>query len=153
MKYDIYLNRRKMKKDGQRVYSIRACAGQFKSKVRWTNQCVLISGAEFVVQTAGRQDTLNRMSAATTDGVAAKTVHAFIRGKVVYRGRSALMRARKCGFLNPSNENLEVSYNPIFNETFVDSNGSPIFNAPVVLCSPTSVIAVSGLGAIETVRQ
>jgi len=153
MKYDVYLNRRKMKKDGQRVYSIRGCTGQFKSKVRWTNQCVLISGADFVVQAAGRQDTLKRMSAASAEGVAAKTVHAFIRGKVVYRGRNALIRAREYGFLRPSRENLEVTYNPLLNESFVDSNGSPIFSAPVVLCSPLSVIAVNGLSAIETILQ
>lgn len=132
-----------MKKDGKQVYSIRGCTGQFKSKVRWTNQCILISGADFVVQTAGRQDTLNRMSATSVGSVAAKTVHAFIRGKIVYRGRNALLCAREYGFLRPDSESLGVTYNPLLNETFVDSHGHPIFNAPIVFCSPTSIVALN----------
>jgi hypothetical protein len=152
MKYDVYFNRRKMKKDGKRVYSIRGCSGQYKAKVRWTNQCVLLKNVQFVVQEAGRLDTLARIADGRSRGIFAKTVHAFVRGTVLYRGRNALSRARSLDFLKPNIDNIEITYNPLINKSFVDKSGSPIFIAPLVLCSPNAVIAVNNPHTVAALK-
>ena len=152
MKYDIYLNRRKMKKDGRRVYSIRGCTGKYKARVRWINEYVLLSNAGFVVREAGRLETLKRISTSNPGMVSAKTVHAFIRGSILYRGRNALMYAKILNFLEPTNDNIEVSYNPIINDSFVDNCGSPIRLSPIVFCSPSSVIAVTNPTTVDVLK-
>jgi hypothetical protein len=139
MEYDIYLNKKKMGKSKKRIYSIRACTGEYKSLVRWFNSFILLKNVSFVVNEAGRQDTIKRLTDSCFRGIKARTVHAMVRGEIIKRGRSAELLYKSLSFdVNPF-----INYNPFKLGSFfyVDLN-KPIIKAKYVFCSASEIICI-----------
>jgi hypothetical protein len=110
---EVYLNRRAMGKSRKRVYSIRDA----KTHVVWTtNSTVLLENVELVVQPRGRQDTLERLS---SNQKISRTVHAFLRGDLIRRGRQAARYAEPYLGTTP----LPVGYDPIKTDSWVVLSG------------------------------
>ncbi len=103
-RHEIYLNRKAMGKSPKRIYSIRSCT---TGKVRWLNSNILLKDVELIVQQSGRQDTLRRLK---NKEKITRTVHAFVRGEIINRGRNAPKQAIKLGLSN--DEADHVSYDP-----------------------------------------
>lgn len=128
---DVYLNKRAMRKDGHRVYSLRE-----KGKVFSKSHYVLMENVEFVVQEAGRLETLSRLNGKTHPSFSSKTVHAFLRGTVLNFGERAWRKGRNLGLLNGD----IVNYDPIFMDKFsiesreVAPGALPILCARLALC-------------------
>lgn len=137
MRVEVYLNKKKMGKSSERHYSIRAV----KTKtVVYSNQVVLIKNAEFVVQPSGREFTLKQLAQKKP-----RTVHAFVRGKLVRRGKNATTEFKK---LLGSANITEVGYNPNQCSKFIEiENGvipsaeeqKTILSADFVLLNKTSI--------------
>jgi len=81
-KFEVYLNRKAMGRSPKRVYSLR----DNSRIVKFSNSMVLLENVELVVQQAGREETLRRTQEKRK---VQKTVHAFLRGGLVRRGRNA----------------------------------------------------------------
>ncbi|MDP2566415.1 hypothetical protein [Pseudoalteromonas marina] len=87
MSYEVYLNRRSMGKSKKRIYSLRgATTGAWKGVVRWLSPTVVLKDVSLVVNPAGRLETISRMN---NEHKISRTVHAFLRGKLIRRGRNA----------------------------------------------------------------
>lgn len=71
-----------MGRSRKRIYSLR----NSRKIVQYSNSSVLLANVELVVQEAGRNDTLVRTQ---ENRRVQKTVHAFLRGDLVRRGRNA----------------------------------------------------------------
>lgn len=121
-KVEVYLNKRKMGKSKARVYSIRDAASK---KVILTHQLILLQNVELVVQESGRQNTLRQI---LSQGRFTKYVHAFLRGELVKRGRSAKLEA-KLHSLTAEQGADSVRYNPTEMAQWQTSTGQPVFLA------------------------
>lgn len=116
-KIEVYLNRRAMGNSRKRIYSLRDTA---TNTVKYSNSLVLIQDVEMVVQQSGRNDSLNRIA---TNQKITKTVHAFLRGTLMYRGRNALIKARELG-LNITNEAVKsIGYDPVKTKSWLALDG------------------------------
>lgn len=105
-RFEVYLNKRAMGKSNKRIYSLRNAVTHL---VSFSNNLVLLENVEMVVQQSGREDTLKRLS---SNAKVTRTVHAFLRGKLLYRGARALKKAKELG-LSFSNEKVNpVGYDP-----------------------------------------
>ncbi|MDG1750576.1 MAG: hypothetical protein P8I03_02770 [Thalassotalea sp.] len=113
-RYEVYLNRKAMGKSLKRIYSIRSAQSGL---VRWSNPDVLLKDVELVVQPSGRNDTLNRLA---TNAKVSRTVHAFLRGNVVNRGRNASAKANQLGITQAKAK--AVSYDPVKTKHWVNTD-------------------------------
>lgn len=131
MKVDVYLNKRAMGRSLRRVYSLRDSSSGI---VLYSNSDVLLKDVELVVQPSGRADTLNRMKEKSK---VTKTVHAFLRGELVYRGRNAKSKAKCLGLAGASTQVKTVGYDPIKTDSWLLING---FRMPDVIedCIPVN---------------
>ncbi len=116
MSYEVYLNRRSMGKSKKRIYSLRgATAGAWKGVVRWLSPTVVLKDVSLVVNPAGRLETITRMNNGER---ITRTVHAFLRGELVRRGRNA-----KAYFDDLLSENgydcKSVGYDPVKTDSWV----------------------------------
>lgn len=121
MSYEVYLNKRAMGKSKKRIYSLRCSkSGAWKGLVRWLSPTVVLKDVALVVNEAGRLETLSRMK---NNHVITRTVHAFLRGDLVRRGRNA-----KAYFENLLRENgnvcQSVGYNPVKTDSWVTLDDS-----------------------------
>jgi hypothetical protein len=113
-RYEAYLNRKAMGKSRKRIYSIRNARSGI---VRWSNSDILLKDVELVVQKSGRKDTLNRLA---TKAKISRTVHAFIRGNIVNRGKNAPIKAKTLGII--SGQAKIVGYDPLKTKEWVNIN-------------------------------
>lgn len=116
MQVEVYLNRRAMGKSKDRIYSLRDAKTQ---KVKYLNSDVLLKNVELVVQEAGRIDTLRRIE---TGAKVTKSVHAFLRGTLVYRGANA----KKLSKEKQITQGKVVGYDPTKTESWVVLDGHHI---------------------------
>ena len=101
-KFDVYLDKRKMGKSKDRIYSLRDTKTQL---VKHKSSFIILKNVEFVVQQSGFKDTLS---------TGKKFVHSFLRGDCVFRGRNAQKKMSILDAFNPNNTEMEnVGYNPI----------------------------------------
>lgn len=150
MKVEVYLDKRKMGKSKSRVYSIRQCTGGQK-KVIYKSSSIMLENVEFVVQNSGRQSTVEKLKAGSS-GIVAKNVHAFLRGRLVFRGRNALKAMKeKNANINNSAWN-PVGYSPLLTETWKILNGSYSINHeknidknPIALNANTAFLHADGI--------
>jgi len=105
-RFEVYLNRRAMGKSPQRIYSIRDAA---KGIVTWSNKWVLLADVEMVVQNSGREDTLRRLR---SNEKITRTVHSFLRGTLLNRGRNAINVARSLGLYHDNVTAKCIGYDP-----------------------------------------
>ena len=116
---EVYLNRKAMGNNPKRIYSIR---DKRKQQVIASSGFVLLKDVKLVVQKSGRNDTLNRLSSGAK---ITKTVHAFLRGTLLYRGRNA----KKQGFEKGLNSNgISVGYDPVKTDTWLKLDGQYLPN-------------------------
>lgn len=113
-KVEVYLNRKAMGKSPKRIYSIRDTK---TDTVVASNSCVLLEDVELVVQPSGRRDTLSRIERGAK---ITKTVHAFLRGNIVYRGRNAKKVSKERGLFCAGKA---VGYDPIKTDSWLELNG------------------------------
>ena len=98
----------------KRIYSIR----NTKGVVEYTNSLVLLKNVELVVQPSGRKETLRRMMEKHT---IQKTVHAFLRGEIVRRGRNS--KKEWASLQCKLNEITPVGYDPQKTNKWILLNG------------------------------
>lgn len=99
--FDVYLDKRKMGRSNLRSYSLRNSKSQI---VEYKSDFIILKDVDFVVQNSGYEATVKS---------AKKYVHAFLRGKMLYRGRNAKKIMSKLDAFNPDNTSLtNVGYNP-----------------------------------------
>lgn len=117
-RFEVYLNRRAMGKSKRRIYSLRdATAGV----VKYSNNLVLLADVEMVVQEAGRLDTLKRLRSKSR---VSRTVHSFLRGTLMYRGRNALRIAKQLGLTEDNTHVRQIGYDPTKSANWVVINGN-----------------------------
>ncbi|GIU20965.1 hypothetical protein [Shewanella sp. MBTL60-007] len=121
-RFEVYLNKRAMGKSHKRIYSLRDAKSEI---VKFSNALVLLSDVEMVVQTSGREDTLSRLERG--DKIT-RTVHAFLRGNLLYRGRNALKFAKELGLTPGNSEVRQIGYNPIKSDCWLSISGQGIPN-------------------------
>ena len=117
MQVEVYLNRRAMGKSKKRIYSLRHT---LDGLVRFQSPSVLLKDVELVVQQAGRQDTLRRLEGNLT---ISKTVHAFLRGTLLRRGRNAKVVYRELGISLGNAQVSPVGYDPRRTHQWVSIGG------------------------------
>ena len=105
-KYEIYLNKRAMGKSPKRIYSIRDSTTNI---VRFSNSAVLLENVEMIVQPSGRADTLNRLKLKSK---VTRTVHSFLRGTLLYRGKNAIKKAKEIGLSLTNEKTNAIGYDP-----------------------------------------
>ena len=150
MKYDIYLNKKKMGKSAKRFYSVRGCSGDFKALVRWVNSSVLLKNADFIVNEAGRLDTIKRLSGHDHKGIKAKTVHAFIRGEVIKRGRSVTALLNEFTDITNKKINPCAAYNPFKQGSFFNADSlERIQKEKYVFCTGNAVVCIRDEAIIQ----
>ncbi|MAI36461.1 hypothetical protein [Alteromonas sp.] len=117
MQVEVYLNRRAMGKSRKRIYSLRHT---LDGLVRFQSPNVLLQDVELVVQQAGRQDTLRRLEGHLA---ISKTVHAFLRGTLLRRGRNAKVVSRELGLSMDNAQVSPVGYDPRKTQQWVSIDG------------------------------
>jgi hypothetical protein len=128
---EVYLNKRAMKKNGHRVYSLRN-----NGSVIQTSNFVLMKDVKFVVQPSGRLETVKRLLGKSHPSFASKTVHAFLRGTVLNYGQRAWSKGKELGLLGGDT----VVYNPLEMQQFsvvlddISNEIQPVINAKLALC-------------------
>lgn len=105
-RFEVYLNRRAMGKSKKRIYSLRNAGTNL---VSFSNNLILLKDVELVVQQSGRNDTLKRLSEKSK---VTRTVHAFLRGKLLHRGARALKKSKELGLTLSNDEVNLVGYDP-----------------------------------------
>ncbi|MEN2499509.1 MAG: hypothetical protein MHMPM18_003718 [Marteilia pararefringens] len=142
-RFEVYLNRRAMGKSKLRIYSLRDAT---EGIVKFSNNLVLLTDVEMVVQEAGRLDTLKRLS---TKSRVSKTVHSFLRGTLMYRGRNALKTAKKLGLTEANTQAKRIGYDPTksANWLIIEQSNMPmnVADCDVVLRSKYALMHDSGI--------
>ncbi|MBL4822297.1 MAG: hypothetical protein JKX90_02065 [Colwellia sp.] len=105
-RFEVYLNKRAMGNSKKRIYSLRNAATNL---VSFSNNLVLLEDVEMVVQQSGRDDTLKRLN---SNAKITRTVHSFIRGKLLYRGARALKKAKELGLIFSNKKVNPIGYDP-----------------------------------------
>lgn len=105
-KVDVYLNRRAMGNSRKRIYSIR---GRSSRVVEAQSSVVLLEDVELVVRPGGRAETLQRVK---DNKKVQKTVHAFLRGSLLRRGRYAKAAGKEFGLVLGCDGCSAVGYDP-----------------------------------------
>jgi hypothetical protein len=139
---DVYLNRKKMGSARDKIYSIRPRTGKYQGKVRWFNSSVLLHNVRFVVNQAGRLDTLRRIKE-SRPGEITKTVHAMLRGELRYRGRRVKAIIKDVLSSLDSGSCQEVTYNPLKNDAFITDDGKAVEQADFAFCDKRGVYIVT----------
>lgn len=114
MQVDAYLNKRAMGNSPKRFYSIKSKnVGKNFDRVVHITPFILLENVSFVVQQSGRKDTLSRIA---NGAKITKTVHAFLRGDLLNRGRGAVEKFKQIRDLF---DWYFVGYNPTKTDSFV----------------------------------
>ena len=146
-KVEVYLDRRSMGKSLKRIYSIRDSS---RRVVVAKNSSVFLQNVELVVQPSGRAETLQRTQQRRQVN---KTVHAFLRGSLLYRGRNAVKQATKAGLTEGDLNCFPVGYDPVKTDTWVKledyrmpekaSNLEPVISARYALLHENGILVTT----------
>ena len=145
MTVEAYLNKRAMGNSPKRFYSIKSKkTGKNFDRVVHITPFILLENVSFVVQQSGRNDTLSRIASGSK---ISKTVHAFLRGNLLNRGRGAVDKFKQIKDLF---DWYFVGYNPTKTDSFVItdtialpddcSNLDKIANAKLAFCNRDGIL-------------